>query len=365
MAEKVLVTGACGSIGPFVVRELQANGYDVVATDLPSADQRKVTGLDCEVRPADLLDLEQAREAMRGVDVVVHTAARMNLFMTRPEYELANYRVTVTTCEAAADTGVRRFIHYSTADAYGPPRYCPVDEGHPFNPVGLYGLTKTFGEQAAMRCHRDRGLPISVIRPSVVYGPSCAYVMGILLGLPVLIKEMGVEELPVPRSGFKANAVHVEDVAAASVFLIGKDDAIGEAYNVADDTTLDLADMLEVLLNSVGVRCRKVLPVPAPLVSMVVRAGAHLPRAFFTRCTGLLQRRWDSIVFSNDLVPLFQPRLDPGITTFGRADYIFDNSKLKALGYQLRYPDFEEGWRESVRWYMENDWIPEYEQIDS
>lgn len=364
MAEKVLVTGACGSIGPFVIRELLDGGYDVVATDLPSADQGKVGSLDCEVRKADLLDPAQARAAMQGVDVIVHTAARMNLFMTRPEYELANYRVTVTTCEAAADVGVRRFIHYSTADTYGPPRYCPVDEDHPFNPVGLYGLTKTFGEQAAMRCHRERGLPISVIRPSVVYGPSCAYVMGILLGLPVLVKETGVDVLPIPRAGFKANAVHVEDVAAASVFLIAHDEAIGEAYNVADDTTLALPDMLEVLLNSVGVQCRKVLPVPASLISMTVRAGSHLPRAFFTWCTALLQKRWDTIVFSNELLPLFQPRFDPGITTFGRADYIFDNSKLKSLGYELRYPDFEAGWKESVRWYMENDWIPNYEPID-
>ncbi len=168
MADKVLVTGACGSIGPFVVEELIRNGYEVRATDLPEADYRKIKEFGCEVQPADLLDLDQALEVMQGVDVVIHTAARMNLFMTRPEYELANYQVTVTTCEAAATTGVRRFIHYSTGDVYGPPRYSPVDEGHHCNPVGPYGVTKTFGEQAAMRYYRDRGLPVSVIRPSAV-----------------------------------------------------------------------------------------------------------------------------------------------------------------------------------------------------
>lgn len=365
MAEKVLVTGACGSIGPFVIKELLDAGYEVCATDLPSADHSKIKELDCEVREADLLDLDQAKEAMRGVDAVIHTAARMNLYMTRPEYELANYHVTVTTCEAAAASGIKRFIHYSTGDAYGPPRYSPIDEGHPFNPVGLYGVTKTFGEQAAWRCHRDRGLPISVIRPSVVYGPACAYVMGTLLGLPLLIKDMGIEELRIPSHGFKGNLVHVEDVAAASVFLVGKEEAIGEAYNVADDTTLTFGELLEVMLNSVGVRCQKVLPVPASLISVVVRAGSHLPRAFFTQCTRLLQKRWDTVVCKHSLKPLLQPRLDPGITTFGRGDYIFDTSKLKALGYQVRYPDFKEGWRESVRWYVENEWIPPYEPIDA
>ena len=365
MADKVLVTGACGSIGPFVVEELIRNGYEVRATDLPEADYRKIKEFGCEVQPADLLDLDQALEVMQGVDVVIHTAARMNLFMTRPEYELANYQVTVTTCEAAATTGVRRFIHYSTGDVYGPPRYSPVDEGHHCNPVGPYGVTKTFGEQAAMRYYRDRGLPVSVIRPSAVYGPACAYVMGMFLALPVLVSKTGVKELIIPREGFKVNLVHVEDVAAASVFLIEKEEAIGEAYNVADDTTLAFGDLLEVLMNSVGVRCRKVLPLPGPLISLFMRAGSHLPRAFFTRASGFLTKRWDAVVCRYNLVPMLRPRIDPGITTFGRADYIFDNTKLKSLGYQLRFPDFKEGWRQSVRWYVENEWIPPCEPIDT
>jgi len=358
MGDSVLLTGACGSIGPFVVEELLRCGYEVRATDLPAADFSKLEQFDCEIRPADLLQLDQAMEVVREADVIVHAAARMVLYLTRPEYELANYQVTVNTCKAAAAQGVRRFIHYSTADVYGTPRYSPVDEGHPFNPVSLYGVTKAFGEQAAMRCHRDAGLPITVIRPSAVYGPACAYVMGVLLGLPVIVREMGVKALPVPRHGFKANLVHVEDVAAASVFLIEKEEAIGQAYNISDDTALALGDLLEVMLGSVGVRCLKVLPVPTPLVSLIVRTGSHLPGAFYAQLTKSIQRHWDNIVCRHDLLPLLQPRFDSGFTEFGRGDYIFDNTKLKALGYQLRYPDLKEGWKQSVRWYVENEWIP-------
>lgn len=364
MAETVLVTGACGSIGPFAVRELLEKGYDVRLTDLPGVDFRWAEGLGCEFRPADLLNPAQAQEAMKGVDVVVHTAARMNMYMTRPEYELANFRVTVNACEAAARQGVRRFIHYSTADAYGPPISNPVDETHPFHPVGLYGTTKAFGEQAAMRCYREKGLPISVIRPSMVYGPACAYVMGALLGLPAIIREAGVESLPIFKQGFRANLINVEDVAAASVFLIGKDEAIGEAYNVADDSVVPFTDVLELAFNSVGVRCNKVLPISPSAVAAVMRVGAHLPRAFFAACTTLVQRRWDAIVCKYGLRPLLTPRLDPGFTTFGRADYIFDNSKLKSLGYELRHPDVREGWKQSVRWYVENEWIPPYEPVE-
>jgi hypothetical protein len=47
-------------------------------------------------------------------------------------------------------------------------------------------------------------------------------------------------------------------------------------------------------------------------------------------------------------------RSDPGFTGFGRGDYHFDNSKLKALGYELRQPDFKKGWNQCVRRYMDN-----------
>jgi hypothetical protein len=61
---------------------------------------------------------------------------------------------------------------------------------------------------------------------------------------------------------------------------------------------------------------------------------------------------------------MLQPRFDPGFTAFGRGDYDFDNSKLKALGYQLRFPDFKKGWNDTVRWYVEQGWIPELEPLD-
>jgi hypothetical protein len=60
----------------------------------------------------------------------------------------------------------------------------------------------------------------------------------------------------------------------------------------------------------------------------------------------------------HSLVPMLKPRFDPGFTAFGRGDYDFDNSKIKALGYELRHPVFKDGWNESVRWFEDHGWIP-------
>jgi UDP-glucose 4-epimerase len=360
MAETVLVTGACGFIGPYIVEELLRKGYEVRVTDLPDADYCNIEGLGCDVATADLLRMDQALAAMDGVDMVIHTAARMNYYLSRPEFELANYHVTVTACEAALEAGVKRFVHFSTCDTYGPPMFSPVDENHPQRPVNLYSITKLLGEQAALRYHRTMGLPVSVIRPTTVYGPRCVYVMGLFLALPVMVKELGVKEVLVPRNGFLGNLVHAEDIAGATVHVMEKEEAIGEAYNVSDDSSMPAGELIEVILNSIGVGAKRVLPVSDSIVSAASMLGSHLPGFVFDKVNEFLQKRWDRVVFDHKLVPMLKPRFDPGFMSFGRGNYDFDNSKIKALGYELRHPVFRDGWNETVRWYMENEWIPTY-----
>lgn len=358
MAETVLVTGACGFIAPYVIDELLRKGYRVRATDLPDADFHDVENLGCDIAAADLLRRDQAAAVMEGIDMVVNTAARMNYSLDRASYELANYRVTLNACEAALNAGVRRFVHFSTCDTYGPPRYSPVDERHPQRPINLYGITKLYGEQAALRMHRDRGLPVSVIRPTAVYGPRCVYIMGLFLALPIMIREIGIRKLPLPKKGFLANMVHVEDIAGATVFVMEKEDAVGEAYNVSDDSSMPSGEFIEVILDSIGVDSARVLPFPDALVRILSRVGGRLPAFIFARLTGYLQRSWDKVVIEHELVPALNPRFDPGFTAFGRGDYDFDNSKLKGLGYELRHPVFREGWNRTVRWYRDRRWIP-------
>jgi nucleoside-diphosphate-sugar epimerase len=362
MADTVLVTGACGFIAPYIVEELLRKGYSVRATDLPDADFAGVEGLDCEIVKADLLKKDQASLVMQGVDSVVHTAARMNYFMDRTSFELANYQVTVNTCEAAANAGIKRFVHFSTCDTYGPPEYSPVDEAHPQHPLNLYAVTKLYGEKAAFRCARDTGLPVSVIRPTAVYGPKCVYVMGLFLAVPIMVRELGIKMLPLPKQGFLGNLVHVEDIAGATVFVMEQEGAVGEAYNVSDDSSMPAGQLIETILDSIGVRSKRILPFPTLLVSTLSRVGSHLPRFFFERLTDYLQGSWDKVVIDHGLVPMLKPRFDPGFTAFGRGNYDFNNAKLKALGYELKHPDFKTGWNDTVRWFEDNEWIPRLKQ---
>jgi nucleoside-diphosphate-sugar epimerase len=358
--DTVLVTGACGFVGPYVIEELLRKGYKVRATDLPDADFRFVESLGCELAPADLLKREQARSVMESVDGVVHTAARMVFYLDRESYERANYHVTVNTCDAAVRAGVKSFVHFSSADVYGPPCYSPADEDHPQRPNSLYGIMKTYGERAAFGFHRERGLPLSVLRPCVVYGPRCTYTTGLFLAVPVLLRELGIRKMPLPRRGFVGHFIHAEDCAGAAVFLMENESSVGEAYNLSDDSPICLGEIIELFLDSVGIDGVRALPVPDLLVSTLARVGAVLPNAIYSIFNDFLERRWDTVLNKHGLLPMIKPRFDRGFTSFGRGDYAFENAKIKALGYELRYPDLRSGWGESVKWFMDNGWIPDY-----
>jgi hypothetical protein len=67
---------------------------------------------------------------------------------------------------------------------------------------------------------------------------------------------------------------------------------------------------------------------------------------------------WNRIVKKYRLQKELSPRIDKESLEFGIQDIIFDASKIKALGFQLKYPRFQKGWKNTVEWYQENHWIP-------
>src|SRR4029078_1782131 len=67
--------------------------------------------------------------------------------------------------------GGRRSVHTSTVGVHGSVRHPPADESAPFEPGDIYQETKAEAETLALRYHRERGLPVVVVRPGAIYGP--------------------------------------------------------------------------------------------------------------------------------------------------------------------------------------------------
>ena len=170
---KVLVTGATGQVGCRLVRQLLARKHEVRGTvwgGAPEAELERISGLEVELRKGDLLDLDFVREAVKGVDAVIHTAN-----LVGPHFENnVNTTLQVTrACGEAADQ-LDRFIYVSSSGVFPndshvlAPVYHPVDEDHPKRATSEYNLSKLIGEQLTELAAQRTGLRTVIVRPSHV-----------------------------------------------------------------------------------------------------------------------------------------------------------------------------------------------------
>jgi nucleoside-diphosphate-sugar epimerase len=183
---QVVVTGGSGKAGKAVLRELVDQGFDAVNVDLQPAAVELVPFL-----RADLTDLGEAIEAVRGADAVVHLAAipAPRLRTVKRTFEI-NVLSTYNVFTAATLLGVQRVVWASSETVLGlpfgrrharnlldlaavpghhaEPDYVPIDEDHPLRPHSSYSLSKVQGEEMARQFARWSGAPFIGLRFSAI-----------------------------------------------------------------------------------------------------------------------------------------------------------------------------------------------------
>ena len=170
---RVVVTGGSGKAGRAVVRDLVDHGEEVLSVDLVPSP-----GLPCEQIAADLTELGQTVEVLRGAEAVVHLAA-IPAPGLRPDE--VTFRVNTTSTynvfSAAATLGLGRVVWASSETVLGlpfdreRPSYAPIDEEHPPYPEFSYALSKLLSEEMARQFNRWHGIPYVGLRISNIMEP--------------------------------------------------------------------------------------------------------------------------------------------------------------------------------------------------
>lgn len=207
MAKRYLVTGGSGFMGINLVRYLLAKGQEVtsldrVPFDYPEKDRiREVRG--------DIRDRRAVREALEGVDIVVHCAAALPLYSAREIYSIDIMGTRVMLEESYA-AGVKRFVHISSTAVYGVPDHHPLCEDDRLIGVGPYGKAK-IGAEIACEEYRDR-MCIPILRPKSFIGPE-------RLGVFALLYDWAYtgHNFPIPGRGTnRYQYLDVEDLCVAT-----------------------------------------------------------------------------------------------------------------------------------------------------
>ncbi len=171
----VLVTGGTGFLGSALVPLLAADGHQVRLVARSAAPEAEALG--AEVVRAPLQDRAAVRRALEGVEAVFHLAGQVSFDPAEPaalyELHVECTRQLLEDCQAAA---VRRFVLASSSGTIAvskTERVATEEDDYPIAVVARwpYYLSKMYQEKTALRFHRDTGLPVVVLNPSLLLGP--------------------------------------------------------------------------------------------------------------------------------------------------------------------------------------------------
>ncbi len=270
MGERVFVTGGSGLIGRALVARLLGRGDRVVALARSDAAAGDLSGLGAEIVRGDLLDEAALAEGLRGSAVAYNVAGVNTLCPTDPA---PLYRVNRdgarAIVRAAAEAGVRRLVHTSSAATLGEAAGTIGTEDSPHRGYFLsdYERSKTEGEQAVMEEAARTGLDVVCVNPSSVQGPGRTGGTGRIL-LALLDRRLPV---------FIETRISVTDIAdTVEGHVLAAERGIAGRRYVLCGATLTTSEAF-ALLSRVSGRPIRPRIVPAPVASA---AGAIAEFAF-------------------------------------------------------------------------------------
>jgi nucleoside-diphosphate-sugar epimerase len=321
----VLVTGATGFLGSHLTELLLAAGERPRVLVRPGEAVAASAGEVVDVFRGDVGDRAALDTALRGVDRVLHCAARCGPWGPPAEYESTNVRGLEALVRAALAAGVRRLVHVSSITVHGNDVRGAADESAPLreepNP---YSRSKVAGERLLERMIRDEGAPVTIVRPGWIYGPrdraSFARFARMIENGQMMVVGGGENHLPL---------IYVSDAARGVLLASETAQAVGRSYLLVNDEPVTQREFICAIAAELGA--------PAPARHIPYQLGLMLGAA--AEHLGHLSRRRQP-----------PPVMRYGMQLLGGENRFSITRARRELGF-APLVDLAEGVRRSVEWY--------------
>lgn len=263
----VLVTGATGFVGSSLSRYLvDFSDFEVRGSSRRLDDMET----NCDMYCAELSAGFDWSEVLFGVDVVIHTAARVHVMDDRcsdplTEFRKVNVVGTLNLARQAVQAGVKRFVYISTIKVHGEQTQMGVPFRHDdiLQPVDPYAVSKMEAEIALQQLARESQLEVVIIRPPLVYGPEVkanfkALIQwlrrGVFLPFGLLCEN-------------KRSFVSLANLIDLIVTCIDHPAAVNQIFLVCDGEDLSTVELLQRLARAMR---RSVVLIPVPISILTV-----------------------------------------------------------------------------------------------
>jgi dihydroflavonol-4-reductase len=270
---KILVTGANGFIGSWLVKKLITDGHSVRVLARATSDLSELAGLDFEKSVGDVTDFNSLVSALKGIETVFNLAGLIAYKkIDRPKMELVNVQGTANLLSAMSQQSVTKLVHMSSVVAIGSlfKPDSPLDEASKYNLTDFdfgYFETKRKSEVLVKEWHDlNRGEAI-IFNPSTVYGPGDAK------------KSSRKTQVKVANGTFKfyspggVSIAHVEDVVNVLASCTSKK-LNGERYILAGQN-ITIKELFDCIAEAAGVTAPK-YALPGFLLKSIAGLSAKL-----------------------------------------------------------------------------------------
>lgn len=247
---RVLVTGGTGFIGgPFLkLLSGEADTEVVVLTRRARKDYSNIRYVKADL--AESRSVEAFATSAGSFDVLVHLMALIPTVGSADpgphEYVRQNIGATINLANCLGGR-VKSVVYGSTLDVYGAVTALPVTEAHQTEPLTYYGATKLAAEKLLAVLCRERGIPLSILRFSQVYGPGepvikaiPAFISAVVNGRPPVVYGDGSD---------LRDYVYVDDAAAAVMSAI-RGSSAGGIFNISGGRPVSLLEVLETIIEA-------------------------------------------------------------------------------------------------------------------
>ena len=238
------ITGGTGFVGQRLIKSLQQRQCKLRVLSRRQQNQDTVI---CDLQKNDI-----PNDALIDVDTVYHLAGfshdARDASKIKNLYRKVNIDATVELAKLAVKNGVKKFIFISSVKAggRGTSDKC-ITENDQRMPEGVYGETKRKAELSLLEIGRKSGMHVSIVRPSLVYGPNAKGNLKLMLS--------GIKKgwfPPLPETNNKRSMIHVDDLVRAILLVADDDRANGEIFIATDSAPHSSRDIYNAMCNVVG-----------------------------------------------------------------------------------------------------------------